>query len=304
MTITAVLLLLVASATHASWNLVGKRTHPSAAFFLLSVAFEVLWLAPLAVWHRAEVALIPAEVWLRMVAAGACMAVYFVTLGGAYRHGHMSVAYPLARGLPVVGVALLTHLAGWGAPLAASSVAGMALVLAGCFLLPMRRFGELRLRNYLNLSCVLAVGTGAATVGYTLIDSAALAVLRSAEGPGLSPLTAAMVYVPFELTATGLWLGICVLVAGRSRRALRELLPVKWRQAALAGLCMAASYVLILTAMGHVDNVSYVIAFLQLSILLGAVASVALLGEPAGAAKFAGVAVMVGGLVLVALRPW
>ena len=53
--------------------------------------------------------------------------------------------------------------------------------------------------------------------------------------------------------------------------------------------------------MGHVTNVSYVVAFRQLSIPLGAVLGVLVLGEPGYRPKLAGVALMFGGLILVAL---
>ena len=35
MNATAVILLLVSAVTHAGWNLLSKREHPSAAFFLV-----------------------------------------------------------------------------------------------------------------------------------------------------------------------------------------------------------------------------------------------------------------------------
>ena len=301
MTSTAVLLLLVGASAHAGWNLVSKRVHPSVRYFLLAVTVEVACLAPLAAWNWQVVAAIPPGVWLRMVASGLCLAVYFVTLSGAYRHGHMSVAYPLARSLPVVGVAAVTHLLGWGDRLTATSVVGMALVLAGCIVLPMRRFRELRMKNYLNLSCLLAVGAAVATVGFTLVDHSALGILRDPGGLALSASRAASAYICFEMALTLAFLWCFVLVCRPRGEGFAQVVRTKAKPAAISGAAMGATYVLTLTAMGHVANVSYVIAFLQTSILLGAVLGVVVLREPPYVPKFVGVGAMFAGLVLVAL---
>ncbi|MPN49957.1 hypothetical protein SDC9_197581 [bioreactor metagenome] len=53
--------------------------------------------------------------------------------------------------------------------------------------------------------------------------------------------------------------------------------------------------------MNFVTNVSYIQAFRQLSLPLGFVAGVMILKERSGAPKLAGVAMIVAGLLLVAL---
>ena len=106
MTSTAIILLLVSAATHAAWNLLSKREHPSAAFFLVANTAGCLLLAPIALVNWRAVRQFPPEVWAILPATGLCQAVYYYGLAGAYRHGEISIAYPLARSVPVVLVTL------------------------------------------------------------------------------------------------------------------------------------------------------------------------------------------------------
>ncbi len=80
---------------------------------------------------------------------------------------------------------------------------------------------------------------------------------------------------------------------------LRSIAHLHWGRAALTGAGIFGAYVLVLLAMSLVSNVSYVVAFRQLSIPLGAVLGVLVLKEPRYPTKFVGVAIMFVGLVLV-----
>ena len=73
------------------------------------------------------------------------------------------------------------------------------------------------------------------------------------------------------------------------------------RNAILTGFAIFITYAFVLVAMGHVANVSYVVAFRQLSIPLGVLFGIGFLKEPAHAPKLIGAAIMLTGLLLVAL---
>jgi hypothetical protein len=71
--------------------------------------------------------------------------------------------------------------------------------------------------------------------------------------------------------------------------------------AALAGMGIYLAYTLVLVAMAFVSNVSYVVAFRQISVPLGTVAGVLAQREPSYLPKLLGVAIMFAGLVLIGL---
>ena len=65
----------------------------------------------------------------------------------------------------------------------------------------------------------------------------------------------------------------------------------------MVGIGIYLAYTLVLVAMGFVTNVSYVVAFRQLSIPLGAALGILLLKEPPYRPKLVGIAVAFAGLV-------
>jgi drug/metabolite transporter (DMT)-like permease len=85
------------------------------------------------------------------------------------------------------------------------------------------------------------------------------------------------------------------------RAALRRVWRAQLRDAGLAGVGIYAAYTLVLLAMAYVSNVSYVVAFRQISVPLGAVVGILALGDPPHRPKLIGVAAMFAGLVLVGL---
>ena len=300
MGVTAVVLVLVSACLHAGWNLLAKRQHPTDGFFLMVNVVGMLVLAPAAVFLWPQVQAIPSGVWLKTVIAGAFLTVYYVGLGGAYRSGDMSVAYPLVRSAPVILVPIVTVILGRGEQLGWRFVIGAAGVVAGGFLLPMRRFGDFRLRNYMGVMSVMALVAGLGTVGYTITDDAGVRRLREMSGGVFSASTAALVYGFLEMLFASVWLGCVVFASRRSRRDFADAIKHSKRSAGLAGIALTMGYLLILIAMAFVKDVSYVAAFRQVSIPLGAVLGVIVLREQHSRVKFVGVAMMFMGLMLVA----
>jgi len=83
------------------------------------------------------------------------------------------------------------------------------------------------------------------------------------------------------------------------RESLRRMPRRGLGQALLVGVGIYLAYTLVLISMAFVAEVSYVVAFRQLSIPLGTLLGVVLLGEPGHVPKSVGVAVTFAGLVLV-----
>jgi len=299
MSLTAVALLLISAVAHAGWNLLGKRAHPSASFLLAANTFGCLCLAPFAVIYGGTIAAFPPRIWPLLAATGFCQAVYYAALAGAYRSGPMTVAYPLARSSPIIVVTIVTVFLGRGDQVTWQCIAGILLVVAGCFMVPMARFDDLRLRNYLNLTCLLALAAAFGTSGYSIIDDDALRLLRQTPGIPLDAPRTAVLYAFLEGLFASAWLALFILTQKRERVSWVKILRAGKRPAALTGAGIYLTYTLVLIAMAFVQNVSYVVAFRQISIPLGTVLGVALLKEPGYPPKYVGVAVMFVGLALV-----
>jgi drug/metabolite transporter (DMT)-like permease len=71
--------------------------------------------------------------------------------------------------------------------------------------------------------------------------------------------------------------------------------------AALTGVVIMSTYGLVLASMAYVTNVSYVAAFRQLSIPIGAIFGLTLLKEPRYPPKLLGILIISTGLLLVGI---
>lgn len=300
MTITAVVLLIFAAVTHAGWNFIGKRRHPSIAFLFLANTLGCLCLAPVLFPYGMVLKSFSASVWWWLLLTGLCQAVYYAGLAGAYRTGDLSFAYPLARSAPVIIVTLFNLLAGRAGQLSAPAIIGMFMVAAGGMLLPMERFSEWRIKRYFTPSALFALMAASGTAGYSLIDDHVLRFLRDIPGLPAAPVPT-LVYAFCEGISSSLFLGVWVLVRREHRVETAQVIRAHFWQAALAGVGIFLAYTLVLIAMGFVRNVSYVVAFRQSSILLGTFLGLWALREPCWLPKLIGVMIIFCGLVFVGL---
>jgi drug/metabolite transporter (DMT)-like permease len=297
---TAILLIVLSVVMHVGWNAVTKRQNPSAAFFLLATACGTLLLAPGLILYAERIPLIPAPVWWTLLATGFCQALYMIGLAAAYRAGDMSVAYPLARSIPPILVALAALPLGRAERIDPLCVVGIAVIAIGALLIPRQGFRYLRWSDYWTPCCALALVAAVGTAGYSLLDDHGLRLLREHPRTPFPNLEATWLYATFEGLSTALFLGLWVSLHSHERAELSSMRRSGLAAAAQTGAGMYVGYALVLGAMAFVSDVSYVVGFRQLSVPLGALVGVYLLGEPGPPAKWVGVGLCFVGLLLVA----
>lgn len=304
MTAAAILLIVLSSFTHAGWNLLGKNSRATPASFVMANMAGVVLLLPAVVIFFPLIRRMSGSVWGLLGVTGAFQALYYASLSSAYRRGDMSVAYPIARALPILFVTAMSFLLGRGKAISHLGLIGFAAVLLGALLLPMRSFRVGSLRIYRHANLLFALLAAAGTAGYSMVDSDALRLFRGAL-PALGSVAdweAPLVYSFFEAAASALWLTLGLSLSRRNRRWLREaVVPSALRSAIVMGAGIYLTYTLVLISMGFVANVSYVVAFRQLSIPIGVVLGIVLLKEPPHTPKLVATFVMVAGLFLTAV---
>lgn len=300
LTAAALWLILLSAVIHVGWNLIGKRRATSLGFYLLASALGTLPLLPVAYFYRGKLLPVAATIWPLIVFSGAFEALYYAALSGAYRTGEMSRAYPLARALPVLFTPAIALALGSGERLSGLALIGMALVFAGCVLLPLDRLASLRPAAYLNTAVGMAFIAAIGTTGYSLADSRAVAAIRDAWSD-TTALEIALIYLFWVSLATVACLLPLCLCSATARHELAAANRQTLTSAGLMGVGIHLAYVLVLAAMTFARDVSYVVAFRQTSIPLGMLAGVFLLGEAAYPLKFVGSIVVFLGLLLVGL---
>lgn len=288
MSLFPLLLILLSTLLHASWNLLAHaRREDTTLFIRTNLIVGLVGLGPV-LWLEFTRDPFPTAIWPLLLATGFFQAVYFLGLAMGYRAGEFSIVYPVARALPVLALALLDIAR--GRPPSALGWLGIALVTTGCLLAPLSSLRAVSRERYLNWTLFWVLVTAAGTVGYSGVDKVALEMLPSG-------LLSALRYgvLQWLLTVPFLWL----LLRYVARLPLRVGGLRDWRRAALATLFISSAYTLILWVYQMIPQASYVVALRQFSIVIGVIAAIVIFREPAAKMRLTAALVISAGVALV-----
>jgi len=284
MTVTALALVLLAALTHASWNISAKVAAESRHFVWLFSAGSVLVYGPVVVAVLiVERPVFEIHHWLALAATSVLHLLYSLSLQTGYRHSDLSVVYPIARGtgplLSFIGAGLLL-----GEAPTALSVAGMLLIVGG-ILLVAGLVGHHRRAPRVGVFYGLL--TGVLIAAYTLNDGWAVKVLLIS---------------PFLIDFTGNLFRMVVLAprAWRDRAAVAREAKIYRQPVIIVSVLGPLGYILVLYAM-RLAPVSHVAPARELSTLVGAWFGSRLLREDSGPWRIAGAALIVAGVISLAL---
>ena len=293
----ALLLVVVAAFTHASWNILAKRSAHCRHFnWYYSLGAVVVW-SPLAVFawqasvpHFSRVAV--------AVLAATCVlhALYSASLQRGYRAADLSIVYPVARGtgplLSFFGAIAVLHerptlVAASGALLV---VAGVLVIAGGRRLwhdLVSRSDEPSASRARLFAGLRWGATTGALIASYTLNDGYAVKVLM------LSPILVDYVGNVFRAV-------LFAPLAWRDRATVRNEFPRYWKAALGVSVLGPLGYILVLTAM-TLAPVSHVAPAREMSMMIGTWFGARVLGEGGTKQRLIAAVLIVAGVAALAL---
>lgn len=280
-----ILLVVAAGLTHATWNLLLKRSALSGTPFVwLSAVGAGIAVLPVGI----VVAILdpPSIPFLVLAAAvsGVLQTLYFLCLQAGYRAGDVSVVYPLARGTgPLLSVVFAILLFGERPhPLA---LVGAGAVVAGVVVIGLA--GGRARWHHVRPGVLWGLLTGVAIASYTLWDARAVTALA------ISPI----------LLNLGTSIMSATLLAPAALRRWPDVRTV-WRQhrrdVIIVSLLSPLSYIFVLFAM-QLAPVSIVAPAREISVVFVGLAGWLLFREPHPVARLSGAVVVVGGVVLLAL---
>ncbi len=144
----AILLVLVSTFMHATWNLMAKNGRSEHDFFLrMQFGIIIIGLVPFAL-SEFFTRSFSINVWMYVAISGMFGGTYYLTLGNAYKAGDFTIVYPVSRSLPVLIMGLVDLLRG-RTPTFFGWI-GMFLVAFGCVLSPLESIKEIHLKRYIN----------------------------------------------------------------------------------------------------------------------------------------------------------
>jgi len=284
-----VVLLICSCFMHAGWNLLARRKRDEVAFFSrMLILVALIGFVPATVSELLTRSL-PPKAWACVAGSGVFCGFYFFFLALGYESADMTTVYPVARGLPVLMVGLGDMFRG-RYPTSAGWL-GMILVVCGCFLSPLESIRDVSIRRYLNRTSLWMFLTALGTVGYTMLDKIASEVVVQ------GPATAARYGYVF-LTVSCVTYMVLLRVFKRHRRHSDA---VGWWLPFLAGGLNFGAYWLVLWAYQLSRHASYIVAFRQLSIVIGVVLAFAIYKERGLVVRLAGAFTITAGLIIIGL---
>jgi drug/metabolite transporter (DMT)-like permease len=271
---------------HATWNFFAKGARNDFALNFASAMCSTVVYVPMVI----AVIIIerPSFGWeaLGFLSVTSVLQVgYFFMLGQGYKRGDLSLVYPLARGtgptLAVIGAIVL-----FGERPGPLALVGAALVVGG--IIVMSWSNELRGSGGIGVAMAFALGTGAITATYTLWDK-----------QGVERLNPLLYGYGIE-AGRALLTAPLVLATPAAREGLRRSLGDQARPILAIGLLAPAAYMMVLAAL-TLAPVSYVAPAREVSILIGALLGLRLLGESHPVRRTSGAVAIVLGIVALAV---
>jgi drug/metabolite transporter (DMT)-like permease len=276
--LTIVLLVLLAGLIHAVWNALAKGiTSQTTSFALMNLGIAVVS------WISLPFIGVPrAQAWPFVAASVACHIGYELFLMGSYQRANFSRAYPIARGVAPLLVSL-------GGLVLASERIGLK-GLAGIVFIVVGVISLSYVRNSTKLDRVgvyWALATGVAIAVYTVVDG--LGVRRSHD-----PLRYAVVL--FALQST-IW--VVAVVVRRGWKWNAE--PSTIRTGVVAGLMSLVAYTIVLYAQTKAP-LGVVSALRETGVVWAAAMGVVIFKEGKARAIMVPALAVVIGIALLSLR--
>lgn len=302
MTFIAFVLILLSIVMHSLWHFLSKSSgKPSFAFFSI-FSFSIFCVVLPIALSSGLLFKVPWNIIRYAILGGVCGVICDIGLMYAYKYSDISLAYPMARALPVFFTLIITAVFGWGKSLTLLTWCGMLIIFFGCMLMTFSNHKRAMsasekiafVRKALPGILLAAIGT----TGYTISDSFGInGMMKFAEGT--NKILAAGTYSCLrEISATVMLSVFAGITALKPQGKENYVSLVKSYHPYVAGVFAAGAYLLVLIAMSQVDNVSFVQAFRQLSLPVSALLGLFILKEKITVLRWVSLAMIMAGLII------
>ena len=271
------LLVLLAAVMHAAWNVLVKFGDDALVNMTLIVGMAGL----IALAFTPFVSFPDPESWIFLLGSVLTHIGYYVFLLFGYRYGDLSLVYPIARG----SAPLLVGMTSWlfvGEALSAIEMLGVAAISAGIFSLAIDRAAG---REHSWRPVIFGLLTGLTIMGYTLCDGQGVRIAGDKYG-----------YI--------VWLFVldspALIVMAYLRRGpdMFALVARHWKVGVIGGALSMAAYGIAIYAMSQAF-MAQVAALRETSVIFAAIFSAFILKERFHPRRYAAVAMVALGAVLL-----
>jgi len=156
MSLAAIILVLISSITHTTWNSISKNFKVSCKSIAIAMTISIIVFFPLFYivresFHIIKIFLLPG------LLSGFTNALAFWALLAAYRKGDLSFVYPLKNALPILMSIIFAIIIGKGLEITPLAYFGFAIIIIGCILLPIYDIKIIKLDTFFNRAILFTV---------------------------------------------------------------------------------------------------------------------------------------------------
>ncbi len=287
MNFVAILLVLASAFLHAFWNLLSKKSKNKLVFnwFIVLLAPVIYFPVFLYLIFKNP---IPAIGFLFIILSGIFITFYFYFLGKSYQHGHLSLAYPISRSstifVPFLAAVIIKE------QLSLKGILGIIIIVAGVYMLHLRSFNLKSflepLRYVREKATLFALLTALFSAFYSVNDSIGVNYVFPFLFIYLAYFVSSITYLP-------------IVFSKDNHKDIKNEWLLNKNSILISAFIAFLSYMLVLFAF-RIDNVSYVVALRQLSIVFGVILGSFVLKEKYGKVRFVVTMLMLVGFFLVA----
>ena len=282
MTNLAFFLVLLSAVVHAGWNFFAKKSEVNKLVLLWAGQLLAgMVILPHTVYRISIEGFSLSSAYLVLISS-IIHQIYFCCLGHAYELGDLSLVYPVARGVGIIGTALLASLLGID-QISLLGLTGVAVVLIGIGTIAFQpaTFDELKKPLY------VAISVGCAISAYSVFDKVAVDSISPIIYISVCHIVGPLLIFPWLIT--------------QRKSDIIEVLSEHKLYATSIGLASIATYGLVLWAF-TLSPATYVVALRETAIAVAVVLGVGVLKEELSSKKVIGVtAILIGaGLIKIA----
>lgn len=275
MSVSVIVLVLIAALFHAIWNgLIKSGKDPLMESMLLCVAWVAICVILIPVLPIPDSKSLP-----YIVTAVFIHLFYFLLLSKSYSMGDFGAVYPIVRGLPPL-IVLLASVFFINEPLSLFGAFGAVLIGSGVLVLEIGN----KCRSMQLLS--FAFATALMIAAYTVVDGLGARVSGNS--------TSYVVWI--TLLQSIIYIGI--VFKARGKRECVKHICKKWKHGFAGGLMSFSAYAVVLWAMTQAP-IPYVSALRETSVLFASGIAILFLGEPFRKSRLVSAALIFAGILIM-----
>ncbi|MBP6020665.1 MAG: EamA family transporter [Burkholderiaceae bacterium] len=289
MSLTSLLLVILAAFFHALWNLLAKQAADAGppfvfAYTLLSSLLYLPWIAWIIISDGMAWSL---PILGCIVVSGAIHLAYSLCLQKGYRVADLSVVYPVARGSAPLLSTLGAFLILAEVPSTKGVLGAIAVVVGIGFIATQGQWALFRQASA-QQGIRWGLGTGLLIAAYTVVDAYGVKMLLIAP-------------VVLDWCANTVRVGMLLPWMIPQRARALQVMRGRWHLALAIALLSPLSYILVLSALSSGAPLSLVAPAREMSMMLGLLLAMLLLHERLGRWRFAGCLCVMLGVILLGM---